>query len=311
MKAQDIGLVNEQIINGEGSELIKVAEALHEKKIAQIAELIKHRSNIKLVLISGPSSSGKTTFSKRLAIQLKVAGLNPVQISLDNYFVDREKTPRDEHGEYDFESIDALDLETFNDNINRLNTGETVEIPQFSFADGKRFFDGTTLTAPEGTIIIVEGIHALNPKLSEKIDDNLKYKIYISAMTQIGIDGHNRIPTTDNRLLRRTIRDFKYRGYSALDTLRRWPSVRRGEEKNIFPYQENADVMFNSALLYELGVIKRHAEPLLKNIWQTEPEYAEAQRLLKFLSYFKEIPEDEIPPTSILREFLSDSSFHY
>ncbi len=311
LNAKDIGLVNEQVIAGYGGELIKLAEALHEKKIAQLAELIKSRENVKLILVSGPSSSGKTTFSKRLDIQLKVAGMHPVQISLDNYFVDRDKTPLDENGDYDFESIDALDLETFNQNIIDLNEGKTVEIPKFSFETGNRFFDGSTLKIHKGTIIIVEGIHALNPKLSERIDDALKFKIYVSALTQIGIDGHNRIPTTDNRLLRRIIRDHKYRGYSALDTLKRWSSVRRGEEKNIFPYQENADVMFNSALLYELGVIKKHAEPLLKEIWQTEPEYAEAARLLKFLSYFKDIPEKEIPPTSILREFLSDSSFHY
>jgi uridine kinase len=311
MNAHDIGLVNEQVLAGHGGELIKIAEALHEKKIAQFAEQIKLRENVKLVLVSGPSSSGKTTFSKRLAIQLKVAGLSPIQISLDNYFVDRDKTPLDENGEYDFESIDALDLECFNQNIIDLNAGKTVEIPQFSFETGTRFYNGSKLTAHQGTIIIVEGIHALNPRLSEKIDDSVKFRIYVSALTQIGIDGHNRIPTTDNRLLRRIIRDFKYRGYSALDTLKRWSSVRRGEEKNIFPFQENADVMFNSALLYELGVIKKHAEPLLKEIWQTEPEYAEAARLLKFLSYFKDIPEKEIPPTSILREFLSDSSFHY
>jgi uridine kinase len=312
LNTANVGRLNEQIIQGNAGELIKISEALHEKKIAEIADLIKNRKKIKLILIAGPSSSGKTTFSKRLAVQLKVAGLKPVQISLDNYFVDREFTPLDENGEYDFESIDAIDLVTFNQNINDLQAGKTIDIPKFSFETGKRFYDGTTLSADNDTILIAEGIHALNPKLTQNIENKIKYKIYISALTQIGIDGHNRIPTTDNRLIRRIIRDYKYRGYSAYDTLKRWESVRRGEEKNIFPYQEHADIMFNSALLYELAVLKKHAEPLLKEIKQIEKEYAESTRLLKFFSYFKDITiEEEIPPTSILREFLGKSTFHY
>ena len=312
LNSANVGRLNDRINEGYGGELIKISEALHEKKIAEIADKIKEKRTIKLILIAGPSSSGKTTFSKRLAVQLIVSGLNPVQISLDNYFVNREDTPLDENGEYDYETIDAIDIETFTQNMNDLQTGNTIEIPKFSFEEGKRFFDGTKISANDDTIIIAEGIHALNPKLTEHIDSKIKYKIYISALTQIGIDGHNRIPTTDNRLLRRMIRDYKYRGYSAFDTLKRWPSVRRGEEKNIFPYQEHADIMFNSALLYELALLKKYAEPLLKNICQSEKEFAEARRILKFLSYFKDLnDEDEIPPTSILREFLGDSSFHY
>ncbi|NOZ34502.1 MAG: nucleoside kinase [Chlorobi bacterium] len=312
LNSANVGRLNDRINEGYGGELIKISEALHEKKIAEIADKIKEKKTIKLILIAGPSSSGKTTFSKRLAVQLIVSGLKPVQISLDNYFVNREDTPLDDNGEYDFETINAIDIKLFTDNINDLQKGKTIEIPKFSFEDGKRFFDGTKISADDETIIIAEGIHALNPKLTKNIDAKIKYKIYISALTQIGIDGHNRIPTTDNRLLRRIIRDYKYRGYSAFETLKRWPSVRRGEEKNIFPFQEQADIMFNSALLYELALIKKYAEPLLKNICQSEKEYAEARRILKFLSYFKDLnEEDEIPPTSILREFLGDSSFHY
>ncbi len=308
----NVGRLNEQILAQNDSELIKISEALHEKKIAEIADKIKHKGNVKLILVAGPSSSGKTTFSKRLAVQLKVSGLKPIQISLDNYFVDRDKTPLDENGDYDFESLDALDIKTFNQNINDLKAGKTIDLPKFSFETGERYYDGTTLSANNDTIFIAEGIHALNPKLTLNIDDDIKYKIYISALTQIGLDGHNRIPTTDNRLIRRIIRDHKYRGYSAYDTLSRWESVRRGEERNIFPYQEEADIMFNSALLYELALLKKYAEPLLKGIKQSKPENAEARRLLKFFSYFKDINlEDEIPPTSILREFLGKSTFHY
>jgi len=312
LNSANVGRLNEQILNGNAGELIKVSEALHEKKIAEIAENIKNKGSIKLILVAGPTSSGKTTFSKRLAVQLKVAGLKPVQISLDNYFVDRKDTPIDENGEYDFEALEALDIKTFNENINDLKSGKTIEMPQFSFETGERYYDGTMMSADKDTIFIAEGIHALNPKLTVNIDNSIKYKVYISALTQIGIDGHNRIPTTDNRLIRRIIRDFKYRGYSVVDTLKRWESVRRGEEKNIFPFQEEADVMFNSALLYELAVLKKYAEPLLKDVNQKEPEYAEAKRLLKLFSYFKHIDiEEEIPPTSILREFLGDSTFHY
>ncbi len=312
MKTPNVGRLNEQILNGNDGELIKLSEALHEKKIVEIVEIIKNKRDIKLILIAGPSSSGKTTFSKRLSVQLKVAGLKPVQISLDNYFVNREKTPKDENGEYNFEALEALDIKTFNKNINDLKSGKTIDLPKFNFETGKRYYDGTKLSADNDTIFIAEGIHALNPELTKNIDNKIKYKIYISALTQIGIDGHNRIPTTDNRLIRRIIRDNKYRGYSAFETLKRWESVRQGEEQNIFPYQEEADIMFNSALLYELAVLKKYAIPLLKEINQQEKEYAEAKRLLKFFSYFKDINiEDEIPPTSILREFFGESTFRY
>ncbi len=306
-----IGDVNEQITKGNVGELIKISEALHEKKVAEIADNIKKQGTKKVILIAGPSSSGKTTFAKRLCVQLIVNGLKPVQISLDNYFVDRELTPLDENGEYDFESFYALDIETFNRDILDLINGKEIAVSQFSFETGKRFYTGAKMQITDQHIILIEGIHALNPKLSELIDSNLKYKIYISALTQIGIDLHNRIPSTDNRLLRRIVRDYQYRGYTAIETIRRWPSVRRGEEKNIFPYQEEADVMFNSALLFELGVLKSRAEPILNEIDETNREYSEARRLLKFLSYFHSVPDKEIPPTSILREFLSGSSFKY
>ncbi|MBQ3656188.1 MAG: nucleoside kinase [Bacteroidales bacterium] len=296
---------------GCAGEIIKVAEALHEKKIAQIADLIKQKGGVKLVLIAGPSSSGKTTTSKRLCVQLRVAGLKPVQISLDNYFVNRENTPKDEKGDYDFEALEAVDYEQFNQDILDMTAGKRVEMPIYNFHTGKREYKGDFLTADEKTVFVVEGIHGLNPKMSGMIPDDKKFKIYVSALTPISIDSHNRIPTTDNRLLRRIIRDFRYRHYSAEETIRRWPSVRRGENKNIFPFQEEADVMFNSALPYELGVIKTYAEPVLQGVNETVPEYAEAQRLIKFLSYFKEFPDNEIPPTSILREFLTGSSFHY
>jgi uridine kinase len=311
LNATNIGRINEQVLNGESGELIKIAEALHERKISQIVDRIYSKKDTRLVLVSGPSSSGKTTFSKRLSVQLKVSGIDPVMVSLDNYFVNRDKTPLDEAGEYDFEALEALDLKLLNKNINDLLAGKEIEVPSFDFATGSRFYSGKTLKIKRNSIIIAEGIHALNPKLTAHIDDAVKYKVYVSALTQICIDAHNRIPTTDNRMLRRMIRDHKYRGYSALETLQRWPSVRRGEKRNIFPYQEQADMMFNSALLYELGVLKKHAEPLLREIWENQKEYAEAQRLLKFISYFKDIPEREIPPTSILREFLGESSFKY
>ncbi len=312
LEVESIGSINQSVSDGKANELIKISEALQEKKLGHIGDKIKERSDkVKLVLISGPSSSGKTTFSKRLGIQLRVVGLKPIQISLDNYFVDREKTPRDENGEYDFESMDALDVKLFNQNLNDLMLGKEVEIPNFSFETGKRFYNGKTLHLKNENILIVEGIHGLNPKLTSEIDPEIMYKIYVSALTQVGIDQHNRISTTDNRLIRRIVRDFQYRGYSALDTLKRWSSVRRGEDKNIFPYQEEANIMFNSALIFELGVLKDFAEPLLRRIKQNQPEYAEAIRLLKFLSYFCSIKPDKIPPTSILREFLSGSSFKY
>jgi len=307
-----VASINEQVQQGNASELIKISEALHEKKIARIADMIHtHSSQVKLVLISGPSSSGKTTFAKRLSIQLKVNGLKPYMISLDNYFVDREKTPLDEEGKYDFESLYALDIDYFNSDLIKLLNGEMIQVPKFSFEKGARYFDGTTLQIEPNGVLVIEGIHALNPALTHLIPAEKKFKVYVSALTSLSIDGINRIPTTDNRLIRRIIRDYRYRGYSALDTISRWESVRRGEDKNIFPFQEEADVMFNSALLFELGVLKSYAEPILYEVPSTEPEYAEATRLLKFLSYVTPIPDKEVPPTSIIREFLGGSTFSY
>lgn len=307
-----VAAINKQIKSKNTSELIKISEALHERKVIQIAdEIYNRRDKVRIVLISGPSSSGKTTFAKRIAIQLKVMGLAPHTISLDNYFVDREQTPLDENGEYDFESLGALDVDTFNNNLVDLLEGKKVDLPKFSFETGKRFYDGTSLQIESNGIIIIEGIHGLNPNLTPLIEPEKKFLIYISALTSLSIDGTNRIPTTDNRLIRRIIRDYKYRGYSALDTISRWESVRRGEDHNIFPYQEEADVMFNSALLYEFGILKTYAEPILREVPMNVPEYAEARRLMKFLNFFTRIPDEEIPPTSILREFLGGSTFSY
>jgi uridine kinase len=309
---RSVAAINQQVKSRLTSELIKISEALHERKVIQIADQIYGRKGkVRIVLISGPSSSGKTTFAKRIAIQLKVAGLKPYTISLDNYFVDREHTPKDEKGDYDFESLQAVDVDTFNKNLIQLLDGEEIELPKFSFESGRRFFDGTKLKIEDNGIIIIEGIHALNPNLTPLIEVEKKFLVYISALTSLSIDGTNRIPTTDNRLIRRIIRDYKYRGYSALDTISRWESVRRGEDQNIFPYQENADVMFNSALLYEFGILKTYAEPILRDVPVNVPEYAEARRLMKFLDFFERIPDQEIPPTSILREFLGGSTFSY
>ena len=300
---------------GHATDLINVAEALQEKKIAQIADTIFHRgengNRVKLVLIAGPSSSGKTTFSKRLSIQLMTNGLKPYPISLDNYFVDREDTPLDENGNYDYESLYALDLELFNRQLQALLRGEEVELPRFNFSLGKKEYKGDKLKIEDNTILILEGIHALNPELTPHIPAERKFKIYVSALTTISLDDHNWIPTTDNRLLRRIIRDFNYRGYSARETISRWPSVRAGEDKWIFPYQENADVMFNSALLFEFAVLRLHAEPILMGVPRNCPEYCEAYRLLKFIKYFVPVQDKEIPPTSLLREFLGGSSFKY
>ncbi len=308
----NIGDLNRSIEENKISELIKIYEAMHEKKISQIADRIRKKwKKIKIILIAGPSSSGKTTFGKRLAIQLKVSGIRPINLSLDNYFVNREHTPLDEDGEYDFESINALDTKLFNENLLDLLDGKEINLPKFSFETGQRYYDGETLKVSRKNVIVIEGIHALNPKLTSLISDEVKFKIYISALTSISIDGHNRIHSTDNRLIRRIVRDHRYRNYSALDTIKRWQSVRRGEEKNIFPFQENADVMFNSALPYELGVLKSHAEPVLKAIQPNQAEYSEANRLLKFFSYFLPIPDKEIPPTSLMREFLGGSTFNY
>ena len=268
-------------------------------------------NRVKLVLIAGPSSSGKTTFSKRLSIQLMTNGLKPFPISLDNYFVDREETPLDENGNYDYESLYALDLELFNQQLQALLRGEEVELPRFNFSLGKKEYKGDKLKIEDNTILILEGIHALNPELTPHIPAERKFKIYVSALTTISLDDHNWIPTTDNRLLRRIIRDFNYRGYSARETISRWPSVRAGEDKWIFPYQENADVMFNSALLFEFAVLRLHAEPILMGVPRNCPEYCEAYRLLKFIKYFVPVQDKEIPPTSLLREFLGGSSFKY
>ncbi|MCW3804048.1 nucleoside kinase [Plebeiibacterium marinum] len=312
LKVTNINDLNVQQQIGGTEQLIKVSEALHEKKIAQIADMIADRKDkVKIILISGPSSSGKTTFSKRLAIQLMVAGLRPQTLSLDDYFVDRDQTPLDENGELDFEALEALDVEQFNEDLSRLLKGEEVEIPRFSFETGSRFYDGTKVQLEDDQILVIEGIHGLNPKLTHSISDSFKFKIYASALTSINIDDHNRIPTTDNRLIRRIVRDYRYRNYSAAETISRWQSVRRGEEKHIFPYQEEADVMFNTALLYEFAVLKHYAEPILLEVENIKPEYAEANRLLYFFSYFKHINDANIPPTSIIREFLGGSSFKY
>lgn len=315
MGLNNVGDFNIACEEGHATDLINVAEALQEKKIAQIADTIFHRGNngdrVKLVLIAGPSSSGKTTFSKRLSIQLMTNGLKPYPISLDNYFVDREDTPLDENGNYDYESLYALDLKLFNDQLQALLRGEEVELPRFNFTIGKKEFKGDKLKIDKHTILILEGIHALNPELTPQIPAPNKFKIYVSALTTISLDDHNWIPTTDNRLLRRIIRDFNYRGYSAQETISRWPSVRAGEDKWIFPYQENADVMFNSALLFEFAVLRLHAEPILMGVPRNCPEYCEAYRLLKFIKYFVPIQDKEIPPTSLLREFLGGSSFKY
>jgi len=284
---------------------------LQEKKIVQIADEIQSRRNLKLILIAGPSSSGKTTFSKRLSIQLMANGMKPYPVSLDDYFVNRDQTPKDEHGEYDFESLYALDLSLFNNQLQALLAGEEVELPHYNFQKGMRERSGKKLRLEENMILILEGIHGLNPELTAQIENQYKYRIYVSAMTTILLDTHNYIPTTDNRLLRRIIRDYKYRGNSALDTIRRWPSVRAGEDKWIFPYQEYADAMFNSALLFELAVLKDYAEPLLRKVPNNCPAYSEANRLLRFLGYFTSIPDNQLPPTSLLREFLGGSSFRY
>lgn len=313
-----LGLENVSDLNianrsGRMSDVVRVSEALQEKTIANIAEDIANRFNdgVRVVLISGPSSSGKTTFRKRLEVQLMVNLLKPVGISLDDYFVNRVDTPLDENGEYDYESLYALDLKQFNEDISKLLNGERVAMPSYNFSTGKREYKGHELKIDKHSVIVIEGIHGLNPELTKKIDHKSKFLIYVSALTTISLDNHNWIPTTDNRLLRRLVRDYKYRNYSAIDTLSRWDSVRRGEDKWIFPYQENADVMFNSAIIYELAALRKYAEPILRQVPKSATEYAEARRLLKFLSYFNYINDTEMPPTSLLREFLGGSSFNY
>ena len=306
-----VGDFNQAIEAGHATDIINISEALQEKKLAKIAEDIAQRKGVKLVLLAGPSSSGKTTSCKRLSIQLAVNGLKPLQISLDDYFVDRDKTPKDENGEYDFESIYALNLDLLNDQFNALFRGEEVDLPKYDFPSGKSIKSGKKLKLEPSNVLVVEGIHALNPELTAHIPEEQIYRVYASALTTILLDNHNYIPTTDNRLLRRIIRDYKYRGVSAQETIHRWPSVRAGENKWIFPFQENADAMLNTAMLYELSVLKMQAEPLLQQVLENCEEYAEAYRLLKFLKYFKGIPYNNLPPTSLLREFLGGSSFHY
>ena len=306
-----VGDFNEIVGAGRSTDLINVSEALQEKKISQIADEIAGRKGVKLVLLAGPSSSGKTTTCKRLSIQLVANGLKPLQISLDDYFVNRDQTPRDENGEYDYESIYALNLNLINEQFNALFHGEEVELPKYDFQTGVSRPSGKKLKMQENNVLVVEGIHALNPELTAHIPEKQKFRVYVSALTTILLDDHNYIPTTDNRLLRRIIRDYKYRGVDARESIRRWPSVRSGENKWIFPFQENADAVFNSAMLFELAVIKQQAEPLLEQVPENGEEYSEAYRLRKFLKYIRPIPNKDIPPTSLLREFLGGSSFRY
>ena len=302
---------NKEVKEGKTRDLILLSEALHEKKIAGIADDIAKNKNIKMVLIAGPSSSGKTTFAKRLGIELRLNGLKPVTISVDNYFVERKDTPRDENGNYDFERLEAIDLNLFNDHIKKLLNGETIEVPTFDFKVGTKRYDGETMDLADDEILVIEGIHCLNDKLTSAIPAEQKYKIYISDLTVLNIDYCNRISTTDTRLLRRIVRDNNFRGYSALHTLRSWDSVNRGENRNIFPFQENCNVMFNSSLVYEISVLKKHALPLLEEITNKEPEYSEAKRLVEFLKYFEDIDEEFIPRNSLLREFIGGSIFEY
>lgn len=311
MGLRTVGDFNEMVRKGQATNLINVSEALQEKKLTEIADEIASRKDVKLVLLAGPSSSGKTTTCKRLSIQLLANGIKPLQISLDDYFVDREHTPKDDKGEYDYESIYALNLKLINDQFNALFRGEEIELPKYNFQTGRSEKSGKKLRMQPNNVLVVEGIHALNPELTAQIPEAQKFRVYVSALTTILLDDHNYIPTTDNRLLRRIIRDYKYRGVNAQETIHRWPSVRAGENKWIFPYQENADVMFNSAMLFELAVIKQQAEPLLEQVPENCEEYSEAYRLRKFLKYFQPIPNRDIPPTSLLREFLGGSSFKY
>ncbi|MDE6622798.1 MAG: nucleoside kinase [Alistipes sp.] len=314
MGVPTVGAINARVLAGDAGSMIKVAEAFHERKFARVADSIfeaNRARGTRMVLISGPSSSGKTTSAKRLALQLGVLGLNPVLISLDDYFVEREKTPLDENGDYDYEALEAIDLELFNDHLQRLMRGESVDIPRYDFITGRRMKHDAPLTLDERSILIIEGIHGLNPRLTPSIPDAQKFRIYISCFTSVAMDNLSRIATTDNRLLRRLVRDYTQRGSDAQATLSRWPSVRRGEERHIFPYQENADVMLNSSLFYEISVLRPYAEKMLREVPDTVPEYAEARRMLKFLDNFIPIAPDEIPPTSILREFIGGSSFRY
>lgn len=310
MEISTVGQLNDMIANGRSNELILIQEALMEKKIAAIAEDIVSRPGKKFVMIAGPSSSGKTTFSHRLSIQLKALGMNPHPIGVDDYFVNREDSPKDEHGNYNYEDLECIDVRQFNEDMNRLLNGDTVLMPSYNFISGKREYKGNTLHLGKEDILVIEGIHCLNDALSPDLSQENKYKIYISALTQLNIDEHNRIPTTDGRLIRRIVRDARTRGSGAKATLKMWNAVRKGEEKNIFPYQETADAMFNSALIYELAVLKIYAEPLLFQIKKGEPEYQEAKKLLKFFDYFLGIPGEAIPKNSLIREFIGGSCFH-
>ena len=311
LNLRTIGDLNDAIMKGFAPQLIQMSEALQEKKIAAIADEIARRRTVKVVLIAGPSSSGKTTTCKRLSVQLAVNGIKPIGISLDDYFVNREQTPLDENGDYDYEHLHALNLSLFNEQLNALFRGDEVELPRYDFPTGTSQMSGRRLKLKGNEVLVIEGIHALNPELTASVPQEQIFRVYASALTTIRLDAHNYIPTTDNRLLRRIIRDYKYRGVSAQDTIRRWPSVRKGENRWIFPFQENADAMFNTAMLFELAVIKSQAEPLLEQVPENCDEHAEAYRLLKFLHYIKPIPETQIPPTSLLREFLGGSSFNY
>ena len=309
----NVGDLNIAIQKGMAQEIVLVSEAMQEKQVAKIAEEIasRYHDGVRIVLISGPSSSGKTTFCKRLEVQLITNLIHPIGISLDDYFLNREDTPLDENGEYDFESLYALDLPYLNQDIKKLLAGEEIDLPSFNFETGKRIYKGRRLRMYDNSILIMEGIHGLNPELTSFIDDHYKYRIYVSVLTTISLDNHNWIPTTDNRLLRRIIRDYRFRGYSAEQTIQRWPSVRAGEDKWIFPFQENADAMFNSAMLYELAALRKYAEPILSEVMENSPANAEAYRLLRFLKYFNYLNEGALPGTSLLREFLGGGSFKY
>ncbi len=309
LEVDTVGALNEQISKGKINDIMLIQEALQEKKIAEIANQIVERKNVKFVMIAGPSSSGKTSFSHRLAIQLKVLGLKPHTIGVDDYFVNREDSPRDEEGNYNYEILEALDVEQFNKDMTALKDGMEVNMPTYNFVTGKREYKGNKLKMNDDDILIIEGIHCLNDKLSYSLDKSLKFKIYISALTQLNVDEHNRIPTTDGRLIRRMVRDARTRGTNAEETLMRWKSVRNGEENHIFPYQEEADAMFNSALIYELSILKQYAEPLLFGIPQDSPCYLEAKRLIKFLDYFLGVSSEGVPHNSLLREFIGGSCF--
>ena len=310
LKVENVAELNNWIKSGNVGELIRISEALHEKKIAQIADMIAADKNKKIVLIAGPSSSGKTTFAQRLGIQLRVNGLKTVTLSMDNYFVNRENNPKDENGNYDFECIEAIDVDLFNEQLSKLLAGEEVSLPTFDFTTGHRKYLGNIAKLNENEIIVIEGIHGLNEKLTSSIPRENKFKIYISALTSLNIDDCNRVSTSDSRLIRRILRDNKYRSHSAIATIKMWPSVRNGEEKYIFPFQEDADVMFNSSLIYEDAVLKSYVEPILAAVDNTNPEYSEAKRLYEFLGYFLPMGTEEIPINSILREFIGGGCFY-